>query len=113
MHTKANHIFIRVHAFRGEEFVLHALFLMIGLCVVGYAYFVSLSIINVIAHKEAIAQSESLLSEVGTLEEEYFELSKQVTPESGAHLGMTATSDTTFIRRPGAVGSVAGARTDI
>lgn len=110
MHKKDNHIFIRVHAFRGEEYLLHMLFLAIGLCVVGYAYFVSLSIINVITHKEAIAESERLQSEVGMLEQEYFELSKKISPALAADLGMTQTSDTAFVRRPGTVGSAQGAR---
>jgi|SRR3989344_5218519 len=113
MHKRDNHIFIHVHAFPGEQFVLQGLIAMLVLCVVGYAYFVSLSIVNVIAHKEAITSSESLQSSVGTLEQEYFELSKSVTPEMGARLGMTPTSDTSFVHRPGAVGTVAGARTDI
>jgi hypothetical protein len=109
MHKKDNHIFIRVHAFKGEQYLLHMLFLAIGLCIVGYAYFVSLSILNVIAHKEAIAESERLQSQVGLLEQDYFELSKSVTPALAVQLGMTQTSDTTFVRRPGAVGSAQGA----
>lgn len=110
MHTKANHIFIRVNAFRGEQYLLHWLCLAIGVCIFGYAYFVSLSIMNVIIHKEAIAESERLQSEVGLLEQEYFELSGMVTPALAVDLGMTATSETTFVRRPGAVGSAQGSR---
>ena len=110
MHKRDNHIFIRVHAFRGEQYLLHMLILGIGLCVVGYAYFVSLSIMNVIAHKEAIAESDRLQSAVGLLEQDYFQLSKNVTPALAAQLGMTETSDTTFVRRPGAVGSAQGTR---
>ena len=110
---KDNHLFIRVHAFPGEQFLLHGLFLALGMCVFGYAYFVSLSIMNVIAHKEAIAMSDSLQSDVGDLEREYFELSKSVTPALGASLGMSPASQTTFVRKPGAMGTVAGTRTDI
>ena len=105
MHKRDNHIFIRVHAFAGEQYLLHMLILAIGLSVAGYAYFVSLSIVNVIAHKEAIAASDKLQSEVGLLEQEYFELSKKVTPALAVQLGMTQTPDTSFVRRPGAVGS--------
>lgn len=110
MHTKANNIFIRVNAFRGEQYLLHWLVLGIGVCIFGYAYFVSLSIMNVIIHKEAIAESERLQSEVGLLEQEYFELAGTVTPSLAADLGMTATSETSFVRRPGAVGSAQGSR---
>lgn len=110
MHRKNNHIFIRVHALPGERFAIHILFIAILLCIVGYAYFVSVSIRNVIVHKEAVAESERLQSEVGLLEQEYFELSKKVTAELAVSLGMTPTSDTVFVRRPGAVGSIQGAR---
>lgn len=110
MHKKNNHIFIRVHALPGERFVIHGLFCAIIMCVLGYSYFVSVSIRNVIAHKEALAASESLQSEVGMLEQEYFALSKKVTPELASAMGMTVTRETAFVRRPGAVGSVQGAR---
>ena len=113
MHKKDNHIFIRVHAFPGENLALRFLFLALTVCILGYVYFVSVSIMNVIAHKEALAASESLQGEVGDLEEQYFALSKNVTPESGVHLGMTPTSDTTFVRRPGTVGTAVGSRADI
>jgi len=110
---KDNHLFIHVHAFPGEQFMLHGLFMAVALCVFGYAYFVSLSIVNVIAHKEAIAESDTLQSQVGGLEQEYFELSRNVTPALGESLGMTPTSNTSFVRKPGAVGTVTGAKTDI
>lgn len=110
MHKKDNHIFIRVAALPGERFVIHILFCAIIMCVLGYSYFVSVSIGNVIAHKEAISASESLQSQVGMLEQEYFALSKKVTPELAISLGMSPTSDTEFVRRPGAVGTVQGAR---
>ncbi|MFZ2556066.1 MAG: hypothetical protein WAZ27_02995 [Minisyncoccia bacterium] len=110
MHTKDNHIFIRLHALPGERFVIHILSLAIIMSVLGYSYFVSVSIRNVIVHKEAVAESDRLQSEVGLLEQEYFELSKKVTPELATSLGMSPTSDTEFVRRPGAVGSVQGAR---
>ncbi len=113
MHKKDNHIFIRVHAFPGEQFLLHGLFLALSLCVLGYAYFVSVSILNVVAHKEALAASDRLQSEVGSLEQEYFELSQNVTPELGAQIGMIPISNTSFVHRPGAVGTVAAARTEI
>lgn len=105
MHKKDNHILIQVHAFSGERYLLHYLVVGIVFTIFGYAYFVSLSIFNVIAHKEAIAQSDRLQSQVGLLEEQYFALSKEVTPALAARLGMAPTAKTTFVRRPGAVGS--------
>lgn len=110
MHRKDNHIFIRVNALPGEHYLLHCLIFGILLTIAGYTYFVSLSIFNVIAHKEAIAASEKLQSEVGLLEQDYFELTQSITPAIAANLGMTETSDTAFVRKPGAVGSAQGSR---
>jgi hypothetical protein len=110
MHRKDNHIFIRVNALPGEQYLLHFLILGILLSIAGYTYFVSLSIFNVIAHKEAIAASEKLQSEVSLLEQDYFELTKSITPAIAANHGMTQTADTTFVRKPGAVGSTQGTR---
>lgn len=110
MHRKDNHIFIRTNALPGEQYVLHMLFVAICLTVVGYGYFLTFSIANLIANREAVATSDRLQSEVGLLEQEYFELSRAVTPALAANLGMTETSDTTFVRKPGAVGSTQGSR---
>ena len=110
MHRKEHNIFIRIHAFNGEQYLLRTLVLAIALSFMGYAYFVSLSIFNVIAHKEAIAESERLESKVGMLEEEYFALAKTVTPEIASAMGMSETAETTFVRRPGAVGTTQSPR---
>lgn len=110
---KTNSIFIRVHSYPGEHYFFQGLvFALIG-CVFAYGYFVSLSIMNVVTHKEAIVESDRLQSDVSVLEEEYFTLSKEVTPEMAERLGLTSVSDTSFVRRPGAVGSAAGVGNEI
>ena len=113
MHKQQNQIFIQVRTFPGEEYVFRGLIFALIACIAGYAYFVSLSIGNVIAHKVASAESDRLQTDVGTLEKEYFELSKAVTPALAADLGLTNVSNTSFVRRPGAVGSAQPARTDL
>lgn len=110
---KTNSIFIRVHTYPGEHIAFQGLILALVGCVFAYGYFVSLSIMNVVTHKEAIAESDRLRSEVGMLEEEYFTLSKEISPEMAGRLGLTNTSDTSFIRRPGAMGSAVTAPSDI
>ncbi|MEK7509656.1 MAG: hypothetical protein AAB605_03010 [Patescibacteria group bacterium] len=110
---KTNSIFIRVYSYPGEHYAFQGLVFVLVACVFAYGYFVSLSIMNVVTHKEAIVESDRLQSEVSMLEEEYFALAKEVTPEMAGRLGLTSVSDTSFVRRPGAVGSAAGARTDI
>lgn len=106
MIRKENHIFIRVVAFPGEEAIIRFLCTALLCCIGAYAYFVSLSIMNVIAAREATLASERLRSEVSLLEEEYFKLVRGITPESAGHLGMSPLSHISFVREIGAVGAV-------
>ncbi len=107
---RAKHISIRVHAFPGEHVLLRVLLFALFACMLGYAYFVIVSITNVIAHKEAMTESDRLRSAVGLLEQEYFELAKTITPEAAGNLGMIPTSEISYIRRPGAVGVAEGSK---
>lgn len=104
MYRKDNQIFIKVEAYSGEHHMLRMLAGFLGICVLAYAYFVGVSIMNVIAHKEASTQSERINRTVSVLEQEYFKLSNTMTPDLGARVGLVPTSDTTYVRRPGAVG---------
>lgn len=96
---------VSVATFTGESHVLQLLILLLGLCVAAYLYFVGVSIMNVIGSREASIESERLQSIVSTLEEEYFALSKSISPENGVGLGLSKTSATSFVRRPGGVAS--------
>ncbi|MDP3645803.1 MAG: hypothetical protein Q8R25_01835 [bacterium] len=96
---------VSIAAFSGESHVLQFFMLALALCVAGYLYFVGVSIMNVIAHREASVESDRLQSIVVNLEEEYFKLSKGVTPEMGAHLGLQKTSATSFVRRASGMAS--------
>lgn len=97
---KDNNILIRVEAFNGEQFVIHGLVLALFLCIALYGYFVSLSIMNVIANREASVESERLRSTVVALEQEYFNLSKSITADLATDVGLTDTTETEFVRRP-------------
>ena len=68
---------------------------------IAYVYFVSASIMNVIARKEALDESASLASAVSVLEREYFAALEGINPEDGARLGLTPVSTTVYVRRPG------------
>ncbi len=103
---------IRVHAFRGEEHALHFLGIALGVCIFAYVGFVSFSIMNVIAYREAVAESESLRSELGLLEQEYFELSKGIGEDRAVSLGLVPVDDRSFVRMPGALGA-AESRNDL
>lgn len=105
MHKRDNHITIRVEALSGEHFVLRALFVVLALCIVAYVYFIGLSIMNVIANREASVESERLQSIVGDLEKEYFTLAKAVTPEMGVNFGLAKAESPDFVRRATGVAS--------
>ena len=96
---------VNVAAYAGESHLVQFLILALVLSIGAYLYFVGLSIMNVIANREAIAESERLQSIVVNLEEQYFKLSKDVTPEMGVNLGLKKTSDTTFVRRASGMAS--------
>ena len=88
---------VRVAAYAGESYVLQTLMFMFVLCVAGYLYFVGLSILNVIGSREASVDSDRLQSVVGTLEQEYFELSKSITPEIGVAYGFVPTKSQAYV----------------
>ncbi len=94
------------HAFR----VLGA---VLALLIFGYMYFISASVLNVMARKEALAQVTQSQGAIAALEEQYFSLSHSVTPDSGASIGLSKVSDVDYVYRPGNVGSATIARNAI
>lgn len=88
-----------------ERFLLRALgaaFLFLCCC---YLYFVTASILNVMARKEALARIDALRGSIGTLEQRYLALSQAVTPEMGKDIGLSPVSSTQYVYRPGTVGT--------
>lgn len=80
--------------------LLGALVVLIG----SYVYFVSASVLNVIARKEALAQTASIASSLSTLESKYYAAAKSITPDTGEYLGLDSADSTKYVHRPGAVG---------
>ncbi len=78
-----------------------------------YVYFVGATILNVIAKKDALAQTAALATAVSTLEREYFSLSQKVGPEDGIRLGLSPVSDTAYVHRPGNAAAATIERNDI
>ncbi len=66
-----------------------------------YIYFVCASVLNVIARKDAMAQTARLASSISELERNYFAASQGVRPEEGAKLGLSPVSNTEYVYRPG------------
>lgn len=102
-----------VGALPSEENATRILSFMLAILVFAYISFVSFSIVNVIARKEANDQATALRSVVGTLERDYFALSETVGAANGDSLGLAPVSDTQYIHRPGTVGAALGVRNEI
>ncbi len=80
-----------------------ALLVTLALC---YLYFVSSSIMNIMARKEAMVRSGSIEASIGSLEGEYFTLSQNITPQSAVAIGLAPIpiQDTDYVARPGDMG---------
>ena len=87
-----------------ERLVLRYLLAIFCACLCGYLYFVSSSVLNVIAQREADQYAQKLEGRIGTLEQRYFALSHEVTPQNAALLGLVPIQKTAYVYRPGSVG---------
>ena len=80
-----------------------ALLIALAFC---YLYFVAASVLNIMARKEALAQSAQIDGSIGALEGQYFTLSQSITSQSAVALGLSPISvaNTAYVDRPGNVG---------
>lgn len=102
-----------VNALPSEELANKILCSMLVFLVVSYMAFVSLTIVNVIAQREAGEKSTALRAIVVELEQDYFLLSHDIGESDGAHLGLAPIKGASYVHRPGAVGSLEVARTEL
>ena len=84
-----------------ERTAFKILIAVLALFACGYVYFVGLTILNVIARKDALTQMSVLGGAVSDLEREYFAASQELGPEDGARLGLTPVANTAYVHRPG------------
>lgn len=96
-----------------ERLVLRVLSIALLALVCGYLYFVSASVLNVIARKEALARVVVIQGSIGGLEQEYFKLSQSVTAQTGEALGLSPVGQPKYVYRPGNVGAATIARNEI
>lgn len=89
-----------------ESLLLRVLFCTLFVLLAGYITLVSMSIVNVIARKEALEKVISVRSAVSEFEHEYFTLSQGVTDDRGVEFGLVKVSDTHYVKELGAVGLV-------
>ncbi len=96
-----------------EAIALRVLGTLLILVVCGYLYFVTASILNVIARKEALTRVVVIQGSIGGLEQHYFKLSNGISPEMGGALGLTPINQQHYVYRPGNVGAATIARNEI
>ena len=84
-----------------ERIVFRTLGSVLFVLLCGYFYFVSASVLNIIARKEADAKSATLQTSVAQMEQRYFALRDSVTPQEAASLGLSRVSDTQYVYVPG------------
>lgn len=93
-----------------ERLLFVGLSLVLALLVCAYLYFVTASIMNVIARKDALSQIDQLQGQMGSAEQQYFALSQQMTPSEGASLGLVPVQNTQYVYRPGVAASAAAVK---
>lgn len=80
---------------------MRSLGVLLGVLFVSYLYFVGASVLNIIARKEATAQTAALQSAIASMEQQYFALSQSVDSRTEAELGLSPVSGTHYVYRPG------------
>lgn len=84
-----------------ERTMMHALLAVLAVLCFGYLYFVGMSVMNIVARKEADAQTSRLQSAIASLEQQYFALSKDVDESAAVAIGLAPVDETHYVFRPG------------
>ena len=87
--------------YRAERVIFTILAVLLCALIFGYFYFVTGSVFNVIAEKQADAQSANMQGTIGSLEEQYFSLSQSLTPQTATDMGLAPVQNTQYVYRPG------------
>lgn len=87
------------HPFERAAFRALCAVLFVLLC--GYFYFVSASVLNIIARKEADTKNAMMQSAVAQMEKEYFALRDAVGQAEASTLGLSKVQSTQYVYVPG------------
>ena len=74
---------------------------LLVLSVMLYLYFVSSSVLHIMARKTAISDAARLQSSIGHMESEYFALTESLSQDEARLIGLAPLSDTSYVFRPG------------
>lgn len=83
-----------------ERNLLRGLYIAIVVLICLYLYFVSAAVLNVMHRREALSQINQIDASIGDLENQYFALTQQITPQAGSTLGLVPMQSTNYIDRP-------------
>lgn len=84
-----------------EALVLRGMCLLLAILSCLYLYFVAASVLNIIARKESDSRAAVLQSSIGALEQQYFALSQQITPDEAKMLGLTPVTEAQYVYETG------------
>lgn len=87
------------HEHPGERYARAGLLFMVGVCAIAYMLLVSLSVVHVVARKEAAAEASATASRIAALESELFALNATVVADAAATYGLTAVENKHFVTR--------------
>lgn len=90
-----------------ERMIMRILLALIAISIFGYLYFVSASVLNVMARREADAQTVKLQSSIADMERQYFALEKGIDASSASALGLAPVAPAQYVFRPGNAASAA------
>lgn len=83
-----------------ERNLLRGLYGAIIILIALYLYFVSAAVLNVMHRREALTQINQINASIGDLENQYFALTQQITPQAGSTLGLVPVQNTSYVDRP-------------
>lgn len=87
-----------------EDVLIRVLFAIGAALLVAYVTIVGMTIVNVIARKEALDKTTETRSAIAQLEHEYFSRTEALSVAQGIERGLTPVSDKRYVERLTAVG---------
>lgn len=87
-------------------------FILIALACL-YLYFVTASVLHVMARREALSKITAIQGSIGALEQHYFTLTEGLSASEGHTLGLAPVEETAYVYRPGTIGAATIARNEI
>jgi hypothetical protein len=96
-----------------ERLTLRILVVFVVFLACTYLYFVTASVLHVMARREALSRIDAVQGSIGSLEQQYFSLSQGITPDVGQTIGLAPAQKTSYVYRPGTIGSATIVRNEI